>query len=375
MTSIGRFGFRRTVRAVWLIAAAQIAGAAAASAQQDAVGVRMEGAFATRLAQDISGVACRPGGGDGLPCLLVNDESAFAQTATLRDGRLIPGPVVPLIGPKPPEPAAAAGGMAAIGACPEGSDKFGELDGEGVAWSPDPSGGGSYFVTGSHACSRNEGKLRASTHLLARIDVDASGAHAPAALTWRLGPALAAAAQVGPHYNRKLDEADKGLDVEGVAAVGGRLLFGLRAPSLPGPRSMPESGFAFIVSADAKELFDAAAAPDRPVPTRVAKLALGKDVGIRDMAALPDGRLLLLTGPTQEQDVPTGIALTEPNGSDEWPVRPVLPTLRPLSGTRKAKAEGLAVLSASGDTAMVLVLFEDPANGGAQQHTLRLPPR
>jgi hypothetical protein len=366
MTSMGRFGFRRAVLAASLIAAAQTAGATVAASREEATAVRVEGAFAARLARDISGIACRPGGADGQPCLLVNDESAFAQMAVLRDGRLSAGPALPLVGPKPPEPGAAAGSASAIGACPGGPDDFGEFDGEGVAWSPNPSGGGgSYFVTGSHACGRKSAKLRASTHLLARIDVDASGAHAPAVLTWRLGPALAAAAQVGPHYNRRLDEAAQGLDVEGVAASGDRLFFGLRAPS--------RGGHGFVVGVGAADLF---AAGDRPVPTRVAKLALGVGVGIRDMAALPDGRLLLLTGPAQEQDdVPFGVALTEPGDAEEWRVRPLLAPVRPISGDRKAKAEGLAVLAASGDTARVLVLFEDPANGGAQEHSLRLPPR
>ena len=368
MTSVvRRFGFRRPFLAASLMVAAQaVVGAAVAPAQQEAARVGMEGAFAARLARDISGIACRPGEAEALHCLVVNDESAFAQMAVLRDGRLVAGPAVPLVGPKPPGPGEAAGSISAIGACPGGPDDFGEFDGEGVAWSPNPSGGGSYFVTGSHACSRNRAKLRASTHLLARVDVDASGAHAPAALTWRLGPALAAAAPVGPHYNRGLDEAAQGLDVEGVAASGGRLFFGLRAPSL--------DGFGFVVGAGAADLF--AADGDRPVPTRVAKLALGAGVGIRDMAALPDGRLLLLTGPAQGQEnIPFGVALTEPGGSEEWPVRPVLPALRTVVGDGKAKAEGLAVLGVSGDTARVLVLFEDPANGGAQEHSLRLPPR
>lgn len=368
MTSIRRFGVRGAMFAASLtaaMAAMQTVAATVASAQQDAAGVRVEGPFAARPARDISGIACRPGDADGVPCLIVNDESAFAQMAVLRGDRLSAGPVVPLIGPEPPAPGAAAGSVSAIGTCPDGSDDFGEFDGEGVAWSPNPSGGGSYFVTGSHACSRNKGKLRASTHLLARIDVDASGAHAPAVLTWRLGPALAAAAQVGPHHNRRPDEAAQGLDIEGIAASGSRLFFGLRAPSL--------SGSGFIVSAGAADLF---AADDRPVPTRVAKLALGAGVGIRDMATLPDGRLMLLTGPAQEQKgVRFGIAVTTPSDAAEWPVRPVLPEVRPISGNGKAKAEGLAVLAVSGDTARVLVLFEDPANGGAQEHSLRLPSR
>jgi hypothetical protein len=377
MGPLGGFSsVRRALLAVSLMAHWQAAGTGLA-AGDGPVAVPQEGVFAGRkgkAAKDISGIACRPrAGAGGIPCLVVNDESAFAQLATLRDGRLVAGPIVPLVGTERETRRRAAGDVSAIGSCPEGSGNFGEFDGEGIAWSPGPSGGGSYFVTGSHACGRQKAELKPSTHLLARIDVDSSGNHSPPSLTWRLGPALAAAGRVGDNYNKALNKDDQGLDIEGIAAVGDRLYFGLRAPSLPGCGPTGESPCAFVVSAGAAELFDTAPAPDRPVPTHVARLALGEHVGIRDMAALPDGRLLLLTGPSQGQDVRSGIAVTTPSGEREWSVQWLLRGLRPLKGDGEAKAEGLAVLGVSGDTARVLVLFEDPANGGAQEHTLRLP--
>src|SRR3954464_2721240 len=85
------------------------------------------------------------------------------------------------------------------------------------------------------------------------------------------------------------DLEPNGLNLEGLAVVGGMLYAGLRAPSL--------DGSAFIVSTDVEPLFT----PDTPLVPRVIPLALGRDTGIRDLALLPDGRLLVLAGPAQDQ--------------------------------------------------------------------------
>jgi hypothetical protein len=41
-------------------------------------------------ATDLSGIACRPEDDSGYTCVVVNDESPFAQFATLRNGRRLP---------------------------------------------------------------------------------------------------------------------------------------------------------------------------------------------------------------------------------------------------------------------------------------------
>ena len=50
-----------------------------------------------------------------------------------------------------------------------------------------------------------------------------------------------------------------------------------------------------LYRADAAALFTR----DAPLAVRVIPLALGRDTGVRDLALLPDGRLLVLAGPAQ----------------------------------------------------------------------------
>jgi hypothetical protein len=337
----------------------------------------LEGGFAARLAQDLSGIACRgPARGGAFDCLVVNDESSFAQRATYRDGRLRPGAPVPLIGEAPPAPGEAAGDASAIGTCRDGTQEFGEFDGEGIAWLPGQARAGTYFLVGSHACGRNAQRvrLRPSTHLIARIEVDASGRFAPPALSSRLGPALRAAPVVGGHYNQPLTPAGNGLDIEGVAAAGDRLFFGLRAPSI--------GGHAHVLVVPAAAVFDRGAPADRPVPMAVGRIPLGPDAGIRDIAALPGGRLLVLSGPAQDQEeVPFGLHLVTPPASPgaqavgDWPLRTLVARIAPPEAHPGAKAEGLAVLEADGREARLLVLYEDPRAGGAWEYRVALRPR
>jgi len=90
---------------------------------------------------------------------------------------------------------------------------------------------------------------------------------------------------VGAQFGRDLEP--NGLNLEGLAVVGGVLYAGLRAPSL--------DGSAYIVSTDVEPLFT----PGTPLEPRVIPLALGRDTGIRDLAPLPDGRILVLAGPAR----------------------------------------------------------------------------
>ena len=355
-------------------------GAAQQTAQQTRAEVALAGRFEGKNgkpAGDLSGIACQPPVAGEHACLVVNDESPFAQLATLRDRRLLAGRTVDLIAGRgarladdaPPagvfgsEPAARP---SAAGGCPDrGIDEdFDDLDGEGVAWAPAASGGGASYVVGSHACGRGRGDRRRSTHLLARLRVDGAGQPAgQPELTWRLGEALRQADQVGAHYGLPLDPARQGLDIEGVAALGEDLLFGLRAPSL--------GGHAFVVRARAAELF--APGTGSAPSARVARLPLGEGVGIRDLAALPDGRLLVLSGAAQGQaGVPQGLAVAVPSALPVWAVHPLLPRIE--APRAEAKAEGIAVLAAAGGTLTVLVLFEDASRDTPLEYVLPLPP-
>jgi hypothetical protein len=352
------------------------------AAQQRHTEVTVEGPFHGKKigkpAKDLSGIACRALVEGEQACLVVNDESPFAQLATLRDHRLIASPrtvdlfngrgtrladTVPPVGVFGSE---AAGRPAVADRCPDRNieDDFDEFDGEGVAWASGPSSG-VFYVVGSHSCGRNQATRRRSTHLLARFRADGDGRLSePGELTWRLGEVLKHADPVSAHYGLPLDQNRQGVDIEGIAALGDGddLLFGLRAPSL--------NGHAFIIRAHAADLFapGAGVAP----PSRVIQLPLGQGTGIRDLAALPDGRLLVLSGSSQDQtDVPQGLSLITPSDQAVWEARPLLPRIE--AANADAKAEGLAVLAAADGTLRVLVLFENPAKDPPLEYVLSLP--
>lgn len=350
----------------------------AALAQNRGQEITVEGQFGGKkgkAAKDLSGIACRPGAGGEYLCLVVNDESAFAQLATLRDGRLVAGATLDMIAGRGPSladdkpPAGVFGSEAAArpvagGRCPDRSrdDDFDEFDGEGVAWAPASHGGGGFFyVVGSHACGRGSEKRRRSTYLLARFRVDEAGRVAePPDLTWRLGEALKQADKVSPYYGLPLTPEKRGLDIEGIAAFGEHLFFGLRAPS---------TGDALIVRARADDLFsNTANAP----ATRTFSVPLGERTGIRDLAALPDGRLLVLSGASQDQPgVSQALSLVVPSDAAVWPPKPLLSEIQ--LPRRKAKAEGVAVLDAGGGKLKTLVLFEDPSEDRLREYVLDLP--
>ena len=70
------------------------------AAQQARTEVALEGRFEGKNgkpAGDLSGIACQPPVAGEHACFVVNDESPFAQLATLRDRRLLAGRTVDLI--------------------------------------------------------------------------------------------------------------------------------------------------------------------------------------------------------------------------------------------------------------------------------------
>lgn len=346
-----------------LPAAAQDGARAAPLHRSEQPGPVVQGTMAAKVANDLSGMACRPATHDAtLDCLVVNDESTAAQRVTIGGGRLTPGAMVPLIGDDPPR--TAVGSRPIIDTCPSGAGKFGEFDGEGVAFAAaSPAGDGAFYVVGSHGCSRNKGEFRPSSFLLARVRTSRNGDLAPVELSWRLSDALRAAPIVGAYFGRSLGPDFQGLNVEGIAAVGDRLLFGLRAPA--------RNGSAYVVRMSVAGLFAPGSGPSSADP-KAFPVALGPNAGIRDMAALPDGRLLVLSGPAQEQkDVPYSIALVTlddvaESGSVQWLAR--LEDV--VVGGERAKAEAITVLGRDGDVLRLLVLFDGLENGGPREYRI-----
>lgn len=309
-----------------------------------------------KRANDVSAIACQPSASGRRRCLIVDDENPGAQFVTIEGRTVTPGPVVDLIGEAPSE--ATLGAPPARHDCPEGTGKDQDLDGEGVAYDAPY-----FYVAGSHGCSRKGRQFKASSFVLARIRV---GAHdAPVGLgevgpgdvetTYRLSDALARAEVVGPHFAQDLQTTtvSNGLNVEGVAVAGGRLYAGLRAPSL--------AGTAYIVVVGLDDLFAPGQARMQAKPT-VIPVEVGTDSGIRDLSVLPDGRLLVLTGPAQEQDAAYALLAvdTSPGGTVE--------TLGTLAGLGGKDAEGKAEAVTPLGHDRLLVLFDGLRDGGPREY-------
>ena len=340
--------------------------------------ITVEGTFetddGTPPARDISGIACRPApdGAAQRLCVVVNDGDRFAQLATIQDGRLFVGATVPLIGDQPP-PSTLGAKQQAL-ACSEGEARFTDLDGEAVAYAAPY-----FYIVGSHGCSRRN-KYHPSRFILARVRVNEQGrvvdeaGHEPAspedALTFvetthRLADVLRAAEPIGAHFGKDLRA--NGVNVEGLAVVNGTLYAGLRAPSL--------GGTAYVVSTEVNALFSREDAPPSPRPG-VIPLALGQDTGIRDLAPLGDGQLLVLAGPAQDQ---TGVAYAlyaaEPRVGGRLTRLATLDEVgqdcRPSPRTQAGNPETILPLSMDEDRLAGLILFDGLPNGGPCEYTIR----
>lgn len=311
----------------------------------------------------ISGAACATGTGT---CLLVNDETRFAQFFTLGNGSISPGKVVGLL-PKQ------VGGV-----------KMKELDAEGAAYVPPSTAGapGYFYVTGSHGAAR-EGKVQPSRFFLIRFPVDAAtglptfafGRDEPAGEIQRtasLRTALPHLEKIGKSDGQALDE--NGLTVEGFAVAGGEALFGLRGPCI--------AGRAFVVRTALDPLFTGA-----PVTARASSLALGDNTGIRDLAAVQGGVLILTgrsndarRGKTYSCERPVSAVTNEANvpaakvwfwtgrDGEEAILLGALPDV-----SREMKAETLLVLAEDTAGYRVLVWFDGPPNGAPMEFTIPRP--
>ena len=223
-----------------------------------------------KKSKDASGIACTTTQGFPRSCLVIDDNLQDAQFVTVRDGEIIAGRPVPLI-----------------------EDTYKgkplELDGEGVAYAD-----GFFYVIGSHgrprkaqkpessrAAAKIKAKIAASSQLV-RIPVDWPSAGSAIKRTNRLTEIIAAEPALAEFANQPLNK--NGLTIEGVAVRRGRLLVGFRGPTL-------EHGRAAVLSVALDALFDGGR-PD----ARLYRLPLGDGQGVRDLAPLDDG-ILVLAGP------------------------------------------------------------------------------
>jgi hypothetical protein len=262
--------------------------------------------------------------------------------------------------------------------CPENEARFKDLDGEGVAYAAP-----FFYVIGSHGCSRKSGKFNTSSFITVRLRLDSEGRlldrnGAPVAdtvdpasivgTTYRLADALLAADSLRPGFGAELQgSGSDGVNIEGVAVIDGRLLAGVRAPSV--------GGNAFLVGIKADDLFAQGTTSLAAAPT-VATLPLGQDTGIRDLASLPDGRLLVLAGPTR--DAPNThyrVFLARPPFEGAVSVKLLaeledIQTVDEKGKPVRAKAEAILLLDPAADAPRAIILFDGLPNGGAAKYKL-----
>jgi hypothetical protein len=275
---------------------------------------------------NLSGAACVPTTPKFTSCLIANDEKKYAQFFSIDGSRLKPQDLIRL------------------------SDEKKDPDAEGVAYAD-----GFFYVIGSHGRSRHSDSDNDSSYVVFRIPVDpATGVSkfepdeeevVGVESSGRLRKALRKSDTIGDFFDEPL--AEGGINIEGIAVRNGRMHLGLRGPS--------HKGAAFVLSVDAAAVFSKGSNLD----SKVTRLPLGENTGIRDLAAVSDG-ILILAGPTRTEKVPYSVWFW--NGTDTN--ARLLRTLD-LSGVdEEAKAEILLVLEEDATQVRVLVMFDGIENGG-----------
>jgi len=318
-------------------------------------------------AKDVSGMACMPRAGGKRICLIINDQNRNAQFASIENGQLKVGQSITLFGKEPPgktvgrEPAVTCGA----------NGGFADLDGEGVAYAKPY-----FYVVGSHGCSRHENELHLSSFLLARVRVDREGrpvdrhgqpvtADQPKKAietTWRVSDLLKRADRAGDFFAKRLDDQN-GLNIEGIAVSGDAVWFGLRAPV--------DKGDAFLVRGSVKDLFR----DDGPARMYYEAVPLKLDGrGIRDLAILPDGRLLVLAGPPQEQNLSFRLYLANPDTGTATPIGTLPAIERVIEGKKvRGKAEVVTILEPTPDGVSIVVMFDSLLDGEPQRADIAIP--
>jgi len=307
-----------------------------------------------KTARDLSGIACAPDQ-SARHCLVVDDEGDSAQWATLDGTSLVAGDSVPLVGESEAD---VTFGMRPEVGCPNGDGKFGELDGEAVAFAAPY-----YYVVGSHGCSRKKGEFRASSFILARLT---DGPQERVETTFRLTEVLRHAGTVSAYLGKDLD-GENGLNIEGLAVQGEQLIIGLRGPSI--------DGRAFLVRTDIAPLFAKGDGLGAPSSTTI-PIAVPDGTGIRDLTTLPNGRLLLLLGPAQDQGLSYTLASVEPRSRPDLhePIKvEILAELPEIAvDDTVGKAEAIVVLNETAAQLDVLVLFDGLKNGAPRKFRILL---
>jgi len=272
---------------------------------------RVEPDFSKKKARkDISGAACGPN-----ICYAVNDETHYIQRFDIKERRLIPGKRVDLL------------------------DHKAEIDAEAIAFA-----NGTFYIAGSHGLSRKKATYKPSSFTVFRLN------DGNVQSSTRLGEAIAKAPALDEYAQQPLNK--NGANIEGLAAVNDTLFFGFRGPSIDGE--------AVILETSASALFS-----EDDLPVKIHTIPLGERIGIRDIAAVSEG-LLLLTGPVNTLPRRYTVAFWEPQTD-------TVISLAAIPTADCGKPEGLLVLEEQSDHYRVLVLHDGQRNGAPTAFLVKKP--
>ncbi len=156
----------------------------------------------------------------------------------------------------------------------------------------------------------------------------------------------------------RLPSKENGVDIEGIAAADGRLYLGFRAPVL-------RDNYVPVVCLDF----------ERPEEYRLLFLRLGGR-GIRDLAAVPEG-LLVLAGPPGDGEGSYELYLWNKLDCIPGQGSPGGSTLHlgTVATTAGAKPEGIAVVEQDGEHVTLLVVCDGPRQPALERLKVRLPRR
>lgn len=337
----------------------------------------LSGKHELKTRRSASGIACPPAfaaphGGD-LNCLVAFDEGTEARYVVVRDGAymVINDPIRLLAAGK-------------------------ELDAEGAAMAPptDPPQPRFVYVTGSHSAKRSTCGNNPDSRYVVRFQVDGKtglplprrpgetmpvGYQASRTL-WTIMASLPELKDhVGDHKCLGTESPDdapsrkglRGVDIEGLALKDDRLYFGFRGPT--------QDGVAFILDVGISSLFGAGPAPNGAGP-RLVPIQVGAGRGIRDLAAVHDG-FVVLAGPDDDThaDKDAGFTLsfwdgTAPAAGVVIP-KPLaeldLTGIERASCDKEVKPEAIAVTEDAADHYRIVVLSDGMCDGGPVRFTIR----
>ena len=246
--------------------------------------------------KDISGAVCPGDNGTRDWCLVINDEKKYAQFFSRKNTQIIPSKRIRLFEKntknKPKQ----------------------VMDAEAAAYD-----NGFVYIAGSHGLSREDSVFQNATFLVQRFPVDKlSGkptfevskdvVSSEIELSYKLRQIIKKDAYIKEFAEVPL--ADNGANIEGLAVVSDIMYFGFRGPSI--------DQNAFVIGVPVNTIF--ANYDNEPAVTEAKtssyKLNLGVRMGIRDMAKVNDG-ILILSGDVNSSNF-ASLSLTKIKRPQMW---------------------------------------------------------